>query len=81
MYEHYTFIIKDNLELAVGEHFSSKNNHNGWEDFKFFILEFCSSPADEAHTKGREAVERKWQFRLRCNYPGGMKREDALVKY
>ena len=81
MYEHYTSVIKENLELAVGEHFSSKNNHDGWEDFKFFILEFCSFPADEAHTKERGAVERKWQFRLHCNYPGGMNREDALVKY
>ena len=44
-------------------------------------LFFFSSPADEAHTKDREAVERKWQYRLRCNYPGGMNREDALVKY
>ena len=29
--------------------------------------------------KDREAVERNWQFLLRYNYPGGMKREDLLV--
>ena len=65
----------------MGEHFSRENHHNGWDDFKFYVLEFCSSPADEAHNKNRETVERKWQYRLRCNYPGGMNREDALVKY
>ena len=53
-------IINENMDLSVGEHFSSDNNHNGWDDFKFYVLEFCSSPADEAHTKNREAVERKW---------------------
>ena len=81
MYEHYTSIMSENMELSVGEHFSSDNHHKGWEDLKFYVLEFCSSPADEAHTKNRETVERKWQYRLRCNYPGGMNREDALVKY
>ena len=35
----------------------------------------------EAHIKEREVVVRKWQFRLRCNFPGGMYREDALVRY
>ena len=81
MYEHYTSIINENMELSVGEHFSSENHHKGWDDFKFYVLEFCSSPADEAHTTNRETVERKWQYRLRCIYPGGMNREDALVKY
>ena len=81
MYEHRTSILEENMDLSVGEHFSKKNNHDGWKDFKFFILEFCSTPADESHTKDREAIERKWQYQLRCNYPGGMNREDALVKY
>ena len=49
MYEHYTSIINENMELSVGEHFSSDNHHKGWDDFKFYVLEFCSSPADEAH--------------------------------
>ena len=81
MYEHRTSVLEENIELSVGEHFSKKNNHEGWKDFKFFILEFCSSPEDESHTKNREAIERKRQYRLRCNYPGGMNQEDALVKY
>ena len=81
MYEHYKSIQQENQDLAVGEPFSNRNKHEGWKDFKFFILEFCSTAEDEAHTKDREAVERKWQFRLRCNYPGGMNRKDALVKY
>ena len=71
MYEHRTSILDENLELSVGEHFSKKNKHEGWKDFKFFVLEFCSTPADDSHTKHREAIERKWQYRLRCNYPGG----------
>ena len=54
MYEHYTSIINENMELSVGEHFSSDNNHNSWDDFKFYVLEFCSSPADEAHTVKHE---------------------------
>ena len=49
MYEHYTSIINENMELSVGEHFSSENHHKGWDDFKFYVLEFFSSPADEAH--------------------------------
>ena len=81
MYEHRTSILEENLDLSVGEHFSKKNKHEGWKDFKFFVLEFCSTPADDSHTRHREAIERKWQYRLRCNYPGGMNREDALVKY
>ena len=81
MYEHYTSILQENKDLAVGDQFAKRNEHDGWKDFKFFILEFCSTAADEAHTKDREAVERKWQFHLRCNYPGGMNREDAVAKY
>ena len=65
----------------MGDHYAKRNQHKGWKDFKFFILEVCSKAADEAPTKDREAIERKWQFRLHCNYPGGMNREDALVKY
>ena len=72
MYEHHTSIKQENEDLVVGEHFSKKNNHEGWKDFKFFNLEFCSTTADEAHMKDLEAVERKWQYRLQCNYPGGM---------
>ena len=81
MYEHLTSILQENKDLSMGDHFSKRNQHEGWKDFKFFILEFCSTPADEAHIKDREAIERKWQFRLHCNYSGGMNREDALVKY
>ena len=65
MYEHLTSILQENKDLLVGDHFSKRNQHEGWKDFKFFILKFCSTPADEAHTKDREAIERKWQFRLR----------------
>ena len=61
----YTSIQQENEDLAVG-HFSKRNKHEGWKDFKF-ILELCSTAADEAHTKDRKAVECKWQYRLRCN--------------
>ena len=48
------------------------------EDVRLYILEFCQTPPTDEFKQAREAVERKWQFRLLSNYPSGMNRDDAL---
>ena len=62
---------------AVGKHFSKARGHDGLNDVILHILEFCQTPPDATHRPHREKAERKWQFRLRSNFPFGMNKEDA----
>ena len=78
MVKHFNHINNEKMEFPVGHHFSRANGHKGLANVKIYILEFCQTPPDKAHKKQREVVERKWQYRLRSNYPLGMNRDDFI---
>ena len=80
MYNHFRDIRMSNRTRACGAHFSTPP-HLGLKDVKLFVLEFCSTPKDLLHRTDREACERRWQFRLRSNFPLGINRDDALVRW
>ena len=44
-------------------------------------LSYISTPKDLLHRTDREVCERRWQFRLRSNFPLGINRDDALVRW
>ena len=75
---HQTDINSRTSTKSVSEHFSEDNGHQGWQDVKIFALEFCKTPKTLGCAALREAVERKWQFKLLSNYPLGLNREDAI---
>ena len=76
--EHFLAINNQNLKVPVGHHFSKKNGYAGLRDVTLYALEFMQTKPDDAHKSNRESVERKWQFRLRSNYPLGMNRDDYI---
>ena len=78
LYEHFRAIKNGDMSSPVGHHFSKANGHAGIKDVKLFALEFMQTPPDDKHKPHREAVERKWQFRLHSNYPLGMNRDDYM---
>ena len=75
---HQTDINSKTSTKSVSEHFSEDNGHQGWQDVKIFALEFSKTPKTLGCAALREAVERKWQFKLLSNYPLGLNREDAI---
>ena len=75
---HFLAINKEDMSVPVGHHFSRANGHHGLQDVKLYVLEFLQTPPDDAHKCDREAVERKWQYRLHSNYPHGMNRDDFI---
>ena len=78
MVNHFATIRGEQMKYPVGHHFSRRNHHLGLEDVRLYVLEFCQTPPTDEYKQAREAVERKWQFRLLSNYPSGMNRDDAL---
>ena len=77
MVTHFASISGEQLKYPVGFHFSRKNKHNGLDNVKLFVLEFCQTPNRDEYKTVRETLERKWQFRLLSNYPRGMNLEDS----
>ena len=65
------------LYIYIYIDFPKARGHAGLNDVILHILEFCQTPPDAAHRPHREKAERKWQFRLRSNFPYGMNKEDA----
>ena len=45
MVGHFAAIRAENKKFPVGLHFSRKNRHNGLDDVKLYVLEFCQTPA------------------------------------
>ena len=78
MVNHFATIRGEQMKYPVGHHFSRRNHHLGLEDVRLYVLEFCQTLPTDEFKQAREAVERKWQFRLLSNYPSGMNRDDAL---
>ena len=76
MVAHFANITAEKESEAVGKHFSQARGHDGLNDVILHILEFCQTPPDASHRPHREKAERKWQFRLRSNFPFGMNKED-----
>ena len=77
MVTHFASISGEQLKYPVGFHFSKKNKHNGLDNVKLFVLEFCQTPNRDEYKTVRETLERKWQFRLLNNYPRGMNLDDS----
>ena len=75
---HQTNINSRTSMKSVSEHFSENNGHQGWQDVKILALKFCKSRKTLGCAPLREAVERKWLFRLLSNYPLGLNWEDTL---
>ena len=72
MVAHFANISTEKESEAVGKHFSKARGHDGLNDVILHILEFCQTPPDATHRPHREKAERKWQFRLRSNFPFGI---------
>ena len=79
MVAHFAIISAEKESEAVGKHLSKAHGHAGFNDVILHILEFSQTPPDAIHCPHREKVERKWQFRLRSNFPFGVNKEDATT--
>ena len=76
LYEHFRDIKSCNLSRPVGNHFSSKNHHNGLNDVSVYVLAFSRLPPTDEHKYFRETLEKQWQFRLHTHHPLGLNLED-----
>ena len=76
MSEHFRTITSENIEFAVGTHYSKSNGHSGLDDVEIFILEFLRTPRTDAFRPQRERVEKKWAHRLRTYFPLGLNSQD-----
>ena len=72
MVGHFDSIRGEQMKYPVGNHFSCKNRHQGLEDVRLFVLEFCQTLPNDDSRGACEAIECKWQFRLPSNFPLGM---------
>ena len=79
MVNHFATIHGEQGKYPVGQHFSKRNHHHGLDDVRFYVLEFCQTPPTDEFRQAREAIERKWQFRLHSNFPLGMNHDDTLL--
>ena len=50
------------MKYPVGNHFSHKNRHQGLEDVRLFVLEFCQTSPNDDSRGACEVIERKWQL-------------------
>ena len=76
MVTHFASISGEQLKYPVGFHFS-KNKHNGLDNVKLYVLEFCQTPGRDEYKTVRETLECKWQFHFLSNYPRGMNLDDS----
>ena len=77
---HFYGVTSGKTDLAVPEHFARANGHALLEDISIYVLEFLTGPPNKDQVNTRLTAERKWQFRLRTNYPAGLNRDNALVE-
>ena len=72
MVSDFASIESEQVKYPVGHHFAQVNHRKGLDDVQLFVLEFCRTPPTDEFRLAREAIERKWQYRLHSNYPLGM---------